>query len=190
MLPSLLTSPRTCLGAASRGTGSAPRPQVGTGCAGVRTNGLISCLPDQASSSRGWPSESLIGYRFRANGRRLARSGPRPSRSCRLVERAAGRWQRRAKQLDGALHVRSWLAIAPSACSEAGRAGRCPGRPRRLGPEQVHVVDQVGEVCALRDRAVEVVEPAVDRPEAAEQLARGPCPPFRPWPPPTISSRR
>ncbi len=127
--------------------------------------------------------ERVLGQAAERVVDRLQLAGERPQAADRraehrrklvgLGERDPGRPQGRSEQSDRALDVRRLAG---------DRAERLIGRRDELldalavladaAPEDVHVVDQGGEVrLALRDLGVEASEPPVDRAEAAEQLA-------------------
>ena len=117
----------------------------------------------------------MIGFSLRANGRRSCSAGPSTAPSSLVSPSAdAGLAAGSARAAPVARCTsRSWLAIAPRAAFEASTSGRdllvLLADPAE---EDVHVVDQAGEVLlALGDLAVEPGQAPVDRAEAAEQLA-------------------
>ena len=157
MLKSLLSLPAIVV---SRGVALTRfvrrRPQVADWLARAsRTNGRIRVLMSprvvlRASGS----SDSLTGFSLRANGRSLLSVGPSTPASSLVSSRATRVVaQRRAEQAVGPLDVevlaRDRAERRVRGVDERRDLLAAPGPP---APEDVHVVDQAGEVlaCAWR----------------------------------------
>ena len=138
--------------------------------------------PPSASSR----TDAFISSRLRANGRRSSNVGPSTAAKLDdLVERVARLGERPGQQATARCTFGSCSAIAPSAPFEDATSWvevvRRTGRPGVVSTLKLWI-RLARFVLALGDLAVELREVAVDRPEAAEQLAevlvaarRAPC---------------